>query len=121
MSVLVRAQPGLSASVTVTLVRVTSPVLVTTMVKVAVSPVVAVWVGGDLVIEIAGWVTTTGGAGGVVTVTGALSLAVTSGPTGGWPVTLAMLVKEARRATVVQVELVEARWRRVPVALSQRG
>src|SRR5213592_3987640 len=94
MSVLVRAQPGLSASVTVTLVRVTSPVLVTTIVK------VTVWVGGDLVIEIAGWVTTTGGAGGVVTVTGALSLAVTSGPTGGWPVTLAMLVKEALSAPV---------------------
>src|SRR5436190_1771070 len=103
MSVLVRAQPGLSASVTVTLVRVTSPVLVTTIVKVTVSPVVNVWVGGDLVIEIAGWVTTTGGAVGVVTVTGRVSRAVTSSPRGGSPVTLATLVNEARSASVVQV------------------
>ena len=48
---------------------------------------------GDLSIVIAGW----------ITVTGAVSLAVTSEPAGGWPVTVATLVNEACSATVVQV------------------
>src|ERR1051325_442403 len=102
MSAFVLAQPGLRASVTLTSVRVTSPVLVTVMLKVAVRPVVTVWVAGPLVTAIEGWVTT-GGAGGVVTVTGAVSLAVTSGPTGGVPVAVARLVNEALSALVVQV------------------
>ena len=51
-----RLQFGDSASVTATLVRATSPVFVTVIVKVAVPPVVTVWDFGFLTIVIAGCV-----------------------------------------------------------------
>ena len=102
MSAFVLAQPGLRASVIVTSVSVTSPLFVTAMVKVTVPPVVTVCEAGNFVTVIAGWVGV-GGVAGCVTVTGAMSLAVTSLPAGGWPVTVATLVNDAVRASVVQV------------------
>ena len=66
-----------------TLVRSTSPVFLTVMVKLAVPPVTMVWVAGVLAIEIEG----------LITVTSAEALSVTFGPTGGVPVAVAVLVK----------------------------
>jgi hypothetical protein len=54
MSALVRAQPGASASVTTTLVRVESPSLITWIVKVAVCPLTIVCVSGDFRIVMCG-------------------------------------------------------------------
>ena len=103
MSAFVLAQPGLSASVTFTSVSVTSPLLVTRIVKLAVEPVTTAGVEATFVTEIAGLVLgATGGAGGVVTVTGAVSLAVTSGPAGGVPVAVARFVVSSVRAGDVQ-------------------
>ena len=60
MALLVFEQSGDSGSLTVTFVSVTLPVLVTTIVKVAVWPEPIVWPFGLFVIEIAGLL---GGAG----------------------------------------------------------
>ena len=98
---IVRSQFGERASVTVTLVRATSPVLVTVILKVAVLPTVTVCDFGSLTIEIAGWLT--GVTGGGPTVTAAESLALTSDPTDGWPVATATLVKSA--VTLASVQL----------------
>src|SRR5207237_10551299 len=86
---IVRLQFGDSASVTVTLVRATSPVLVTVIVKVAAWPTVTVCDFGFLTIVIAGWVA------GATAVTAAVSCALTFGPSGGVPVATAMFVKLA--------------------------
>ena len=84
---IVRLQFGESGSLTVTLVRATSPVLVTVIVKFAVPPRVTVCDFGFLTIVIAGCVA------GATAVTAAVSCALTGGPTGGVPVAIAMLVK----------------------------
>jgi hypothetical protein len=92
-----RSQSGESGSVTVTSLRVTSPVFVTVILKFAVPPVSNDWVFGSFTIEIAGWVTTAagGGGGGTVTVTGAESVAVTVCPFEPVPVAVATFVKAA--------------------------
>src|SRR5437762_2174719 len=86
---IVLLQFGESASVTVTSVRATSPVLVTVIVKVAAPPLVTVCDFGFLTITIAGCVA------GATAVTTAVSLAETSGPTGGFPVAIATFVRLA--------------------------
>ena len=92
MSVLVRAQPGARASVTRTFVSVTSPLFVTLIVNVAVPPLRTGCESGVFATVIAGW----------ITVTSAVSVAVTSGPTGGVPVAVAVLVKLAATFASVQ-------------------
>ena len=68
---LVRLHAEVRASVTRTFVSVGGvSVVLTTIVNVAESPLVTVWVAGDFVIEMCGW----------ITVTRAVSSAVTSGP-----------------------------------------
>ena len=59
MSVLVRAQPGAWASVTRTLVSVTSPLFVTLIVNVAVPPLTTCCESGVFATVIAGWITVT--------------------------------------------------------------
>src|SRR6185436_13497225 len=83
MSALVRAQPGDSASVTTTLVRVESPSLITWIVKVAVCPLTIVCVSGDFRIVTCG----------LITSTSAESSAVTSCSVSSVPVATAVLVK----------------------------
>ena len=82
-------QFGESTSVTNTLVSVTAPVLVTSIVKFAVPPLAIVCDAGSFVIEIAGV------PGGGVTKTTAEAVAVTFGPVGGVPVATATFVKPA--------------------------
>jgi hypothetical protein len=86
MSELVRAQPGACASVTWTFDSVDPPSFVTTIVNVAVPPLEMVCDFGFFVIEMCG----------TTTVTGAVSVAVTSSPPPtGVPVAVALLVKLA--------------------------
>jgi hypothetical protein len=104
MALLVFEQSGDSGSLTVTFVSVTSPVLVTTIVNVADWPLSIVWPLGFFVIEIAGLLGgddgggvdgggVDGGGGAGVTVTGAVSVADTSGPPlTGVPVAVALFV-----------------------------
>src|SRR4029079_16049220 len=92
MYVLVRAQPGARAAVTRTFVSVTSPVLVTLIVKLAVPPLTTCCESGVFATVIAGW----------MTVTSAVSVAVTSGPTGGVPGAVGELVKLAATFASVQ-------------------
>ena len=73
------------ASVTTTLLSGTSPVFVTVNVKLAVPPTRTCCVAGDFTMWIAGWITSTS----------AVSSSVTSGPTGGVPVTVAVFVKSS--------------------------
>src|SRR5262245_9303486 len=94
---------GAIASVTVTSWSFTSPVFVTLIVQFALPPLATVWRSGVFVIWISGFVLTTSGAGGggggggvgfgAGTVTCAESLAVTSGPVGGVPMSVATFVK----------------------------
>ena len=70
---------------TVTFVSVTSPVLVTVIVNVAVPPVWNVWLSGVFSILIPG----------AMMSTSAVSVSVMSGPTGGVPVAVALFVKSA--------------------------
>ena len=105
MALLVFEQSGDSGSLTVTFVSVTLPVLVTTIVKVAGWPLSIVWPLGLFAIEIAGLLGgvdgvdgvdgggVDGGGGAGVTVTGAVSVADTSGPpVTGVPVAVALFV-----------------------------
>ena len=103
MALLVFEQSGDSGSLTVTFVSVTLPVLVTTIVKVADWPLSIVWPLGLFTIEIAGLLGVDAGGfdggldggldGGGVTVTGAVSVADTSGPpVTGVPVAVALFV-----------------------------
>src|SRR5258705_6760559 len=95
---MVFAQLAESGSVTVTAVSVTSPVFVTVIVNVAVPPESTAWVPGVFVIVIAGW----------MTVTLAFDDAVTSGPTGGVPIEVAVLVRFAVTFASVQEEVDES-------------
>ena len=97
---MLRLQSGDGWSVTVTSVRVTSPVLVTVILNVAVPPIASDCVFGSLTMSIAGFDTggfgiTAGGTVGGVTVTGAESFAVTVWPFEPVPVAVATLVKFA--------------------------
>ena len=65
----------------------------TLIVNVAVDPLTIVCESGVFATVIAGW----------ITVTSAVSVAVTSGPTGGVPVAVAVLVKLAVTLASVQV------------------
>src|SRR5262245_33613284 len=94
---------GAFGSVTVTSCSLFSPLLVTTIVQLAGAPLATVCDFGFFVIWMSGVVTFTvgfgvgAGVGGVsaATVTWAESLAVTSGPVGGVPTSVATLVKLA--------------------------
>ena len=70
---------------TVTPVRSTSPVFSTLMLKVTSEPLATVCSSGVLAISMAG----------LITSTKAMSMSVTTSPTGGVPVTVALLVKSA--------------------------
>ena len=87
--------------------------------KVAVPPLATVCVSGLFTIEIPGV------PGGCVTLTCAVSLAVTSGPTGGVPVAVAVLVKLAvtfgQRAVVADARLRRHRGERRDVRLVVRS
>ena len=86
--------PAGTGSATVTPVAPFGPLFVTTIVQVTWLPTVTGF--GAPVFVIARSIFGAGGAGGgggiAFTVTGAVSVAVTSGPTGGWPVTVAEFV-----------------------------
>src|SRR5215213_7417706 len=105
------AQPGDRASVTVTAVSATSPVFLTVIVNVAVPPETTCWLSGFFVIEIAGSSTTTT----------ASSVAVTSGPTGGCPVTTATLVKPTVTPVFVHSYEVSAPAASAPITFAQPG
>src|SRR5215210_4416624 len=99
-----RLQFGDSGSVTATSWRATSPLFVTVIVKLAVPPIATVCELGSLVMSTDGCETGAGGGvNGVVTVTGALPVAVSVGPLGGDAVTTATFVKLAVTFASVQV------------------
>jgi hypothetical protein len=93
MSAFVRAHEPVCGSATRTFVSVESPEFVTVIVKVAESPELTVWLFGPLLILIDGW----------MTVTGAVSVSVTSGPAAGVPVAVAEFVNDAVTFAWVQV------------------
>ena len=81
----VRSQAGASGSVTVTLIRSASPMLVTVIVNVASSPERTCWVSGVFWMSMAG----------SITATSAVSESVTDPPAAWSPLTDAMLVNPA--------------------------
>src|SRR4051794_33557810 len=81
------------------------------MVNVAVPPASTCWLSGFFVIEIDGLSTTTI----------ASSLAVTSGPTGGCPVTLATFVNDAVTPAFAQVYIFDSPGARVPITSEHAG
>src|SRR5262249_56719155 len=62
-----------------------------------------------------------GGGGTALTVTDAVSLAVTSGPTSGCPVAVAVLTKEEVTLLSVQLKLDDAPAARLPIVFAQPG
>ena len=108
----VRSQSGARASPATTPVRVMSPLLVTVMVKLAVSPLCTTWLSGVFDTSRVG----------LITSTKAVLVSVTISPTSGVPVMTTVLVKSAVRLLAEQVysrnppETV-----RIPTLVSQSG
>src|SRR5438309_1620075 len=89
--------PAGTGSATFTPVAGLGPAFVTVIVQVIWFPRTAGFGAPLFVIDrsIVGAGGAGGGGGTALTVTGAVSVAVTSGPTGGWPVAVALFVNEA--------------------------